>query len=86
MGNRSKVKTRKGQLIHTFGTGAMQINKNGISMITCGLDHWFEDDQGLPLSTGSIGKFVRTDKRLQKKLNVENFLIGNGFKKGTKLN
>lgn len=78
MGNRSKVKTRKGQLIHTFGTGAMQVNKNGISMITCGLDHWFEDDQGAELS--AVGKFTRTDKRLQKKLDVESFRVPPDFK------
>ncbi|EKO3388948.1 DUF1998 domain-containing protein [Vibrio fluvialis] len=79
MGNKSKVKTRKGQLIHTFGPGAMQVNKNGISMITCGLDHWFEDNLGMELSSGSIKKFTRYDKRLQNKLNVETFRVPPDF-------
>lgn len=47
-------------------------------MITCGLDHWFEDEQSVELS--NVGKFVRTDKRLQKKLNVESFRVPPDFK------
>lgn len=70
-----KVNTRKGQIIHTFGPGAMQVNKDGISLIACGLDHWFTEsgtnrklDESLILSKYSI-----TDKRLEKKLGVNGF-------------
>lgn len=79
MGNKSEVKTRKGQLIHTFGTGAMQINKSGISMITCGLDHWFENEEGSELHKNTINKFERVDKRLQNKLNVLAFRVPPDF-------
>ncbi len=80
MGNKSKVKTRKGQLIHTFGTGAMQINKDGVSMITCGLDHWFESDNTqYALDDSTIKKFELTDERLQKKLNVTAFRVPPDF-------
>jgi hypothetical protein len=81
MGNKSKVKTRKGQLIHTFGTGAMQINKDGVSMITCGLDHWFESDntQNI-LDDSTIKKFELSDERLQKKLGVKSFRVPPDFK------
>jgi hypothetical protein len=32
---------RRGQLLYPFGVGAIQVDPNGRSMITCGLDHWF---------------------------------------------
>ncbi|MBY8317178.1 DUF1998 domain-containing protein [Vibrio fluvialis] len=81
MSNKSRVNTRKGQLIHTFGPGAMQINKDGISMITCGLDHWFECDESTePLDRNTIRKFERNDERLKNKLDVKSFRIPPDFK------
>jgi hypothetical protein len=81
MRNDSKVKTRKGQLIHTFGVGAMQTNKDGVAMITCGLDHWFEAESIPPmLDKSSIQKFERVDERLQKKLGVKSFRLPPDFK------
>lgn len=77
MSKKSEVKTRKGQLIHTFGPGAMQINKNGISMIACGLDYWFtKDGTTEPLSSGVISKkYEFTDERLANKLAVDHFRV-----------
>lgn len=76
MGNKSEVRTRKGQLIHTFGPGAMQINKNGISMIACGLDYWFTKDGTIePLSSSTIENYKINDERLAKKLGVHHFRI-----------
>lgn len=77
MSKKSEVKTRKGQLIHTFGPGAMQINKNGISMIACGLDYWFTQDGTLePLSSGVINQQYKfNDERLAHKLGVDHFRI-----------
>lgn len=72
MSKKSEVRTRKGQLIHTFGPGALQVNKHGISMITCGLDYWFtKDGSTTPLSSNLI--ITVEDKRLARKLGVEHF-------------
>jgi hypothetical protein len=72
--SRSEVKTRKSQLIHTFGPGAMQVNKDGISMLACGLDYWFtEAGTSTPVDKGVIEKFIVQDERLAKKLGVKEF-------------
>lgn len=76
MSKKSEVRTRKGQLIHTFGPGAMQINKNGISMIACGLDYWFTKDGTTDsLNHNVIEKYKIDDTRLSKKLGVDHFRI-----------
>lgn len=72
--SKSEVKTRKSQLIHTFGPGAMQVNKDGISMLTCGLDFWFsESGTSTSIDKSAIEKFVVQDERLAKKLGVKEF-------------
>lgn len=74
MSKKSEVKTRKAQLIHTFGPGAMQVNKAGVSMITCGLDYWYADlITKAPLN--KMAKFDLSDKRLENKLGVSRFRI-----------
>ncbi len=74
MSKKSEVKTRKGQLIHTFGPGAMQVNKSGISMIACGLDYWFtQDGTTKSVSPSVITKLSFNDERLEKKLGVNHF-------------
>jgi Domain of unknown function (DUF1998) len=37
---------RRGQLISPFGPGAMMILRDGVSVICCGLDHWFKHESG----------------------------------------
>lgn len=72
--SKSEVKTRKSQLIHTFGPGAMQVNKDGISMLACGLDYWFaESGTSSSIDRAAIEKFVLQDERLAKKLGVKEF-------------
>lgn len=74
MSKESEVKTRKGQLIHTFGPGAMQVNKSGISMIACGLDYWYtENGSKKALDMAIIKKFTLHDQRLEGKLGVSHF-------------
>jgi len=71
-----KVNTRKSQIIHTFGVGAMQVNKEGVSLITCGLDYWFYDHQNQnehPFK--SFKRFTVTDERLKTKLDVSHFMM-----------
>jgi len=62
------VKVRKGQLISTFGPGAMLVDANGISVMTCGTDHWFSDIDDPNL-------YKLEDKRLADRLNVNHFKV-----------
>lgn len=93
MSNKSEVKIRKGQLIHTFGPGAMVINKNGISLMTGGLQYWYtKNATHEKLKDSELDKYKITDERLAKKLNVKYFLlppdsyiVNSGFKTPTPL-
>jgi len=72
--SKSEVKTRKSQLIHTFGPGAMQVNKKGVSMLACGLDYWFsESGTQSYVDSKAIQKYIVQDERLAKKLGVREF-------------
>ncbi len=72
--SKSEVKTRKSQLIHTFGPGAMQVNKDGISMLACGLDYWFaESGTSTSIDKSAVEKFIVQDERLASKLGVKEF-------------
>ena len=35
---------RQGQLIAPFGTGALHVSSEGVSLVTAGLDYWFHAD------------------------------------------
>lgn len=59
---------RRGQLVTPFGVGAMQVLVNGSSVITAGLDHWYENDAG---AVGAVNEFVVSDWRLQERLKVQ---------------
>jgi hypothetical protein len=74
MSKKSEVRTRKGQLIHTFGPGAMQVNKKGVAMIACGLDYWHSDNGNqTPLESAIIKRYTIQDTRLERKLGVSHF-------------
>lgn len=76
MSKQSEVRTRKGQLIHTFGPGAMQVNKDGISIIACGLDYWYTKSGTIEsLNKSLIKRYIFKDSRLAKRLNVDHFRI-----------
>lgn len=73
--SRSEVKVRKGQLIHTFGPGAMVVNKNGISLMTGGLQFWYTKNATYEkLNDNELDAYKINDDRLAKKLNVKYFL------------
>ncbi|SNC59265.1 protein of unknown function [Marinobacter sp. es.048] len=61
---------RKGQLISTFGPGAMVVDARGVSVMTCGLDHWFDESD-----SSSYFRYVLQDNRLAKRLNVQEFRL-----------
>ncbi|MCF8011349.1 MAG: DUF1998 domain-containing protein [Clostridiales bacterium] len=65
---------RRAQLIAPFGVGAMFVARDGISLITCGLDHWYERE-----STSNenidINEFKINEWRLEKRLKVDHFRL-----------
>lgn len=74
---------RRGQLIAPFGVGAMVMMRGGVSLVTAGLDHWFErEDPDLP-SIDLEEFFVRED-RLAKQLGVHHFYQPPDYRKPRK--
>lgn len=68
-------KIRRAQLIAPFGPGAMHAMKNGISVVTAGLDHWFKDKDGEEADITQIQKCKETviEPRLAEMLDVDHF-------------
>jgi hypothetical protein len=63
----STGRIRRAQLVTPFGVGAMSILVNGTSVVTAGLDHWYEADDPADLY---IDEFVVDDWRLRERLKV----------------
>lgn len=63
---------RRAQLVTPFGVGAMSVLVNGTSVITAGLDHWFEDDGS---STLVLDEYQEHDWRLEARLHVSEFRL-----------
>lgn len=63
----STGRIRRAQLVAPFGVGAMSVLVNGTSVITAGLDHWFNADRRSDLHTD---EFVVDEWRLQERLRV----------------
>lgn len=59
-------KIRKGQMISTFGPGAIHVDSRGVSLLTSGIDGWFDGE-------GDIEPYKLDDERLAKRLNVDHF-------------
>jgi hypothetical protein len=66
---------RRAQLIAPFGVGAMVIVRDGTSLITCGLDHWYEkedDAEGVPVDPS---EYMFDEWRLEQQLRVDHFRL-----------
>ena len=63
---------RRAQLVTPFGVGAMSVLVNGTSVITAGLDHWYEVDD---LNTLALEEYVEHDWRLESRLRVREFRL-----------
>lgn len=63
---------RRAQLVTPFGVGAMSVLVNGTSVITAGLDHWYEVDD---LSTLALEEYTEHDWRLEARLRVKEFRL-----------
>jgi hypothetical protein len=61
---------RRAQLIAPFGVGAMVVVRDGLSLITAGLDHWYKREDG---GQGDIREFKEEEWRLSRQLGVNHF-------------
>ena len=63
---------RRAQLVTPFGVGAMSILVDGTSVITAGLDHWYEVDDH---NTLALEEYIEHDWRLEARLRVKEFRL-----------
>ena len=63
---------RRAQLVTPFGVGAMSVLVNGTSVVTAGLDHWYEADEA---STLAMEEYQEHDWRLEARLRVSEFRL-----------
>jgi hypothetical protein len=73
---------RRSQLIAPFGTGAMIVVREGASLISCGLDHWYKSEFG-ETSTELLDttEFKIEEWRLQRLLRVNHFRTPSDFRR-----
>ena len=70
---------RRAQLVSPFGVGAMSVLVNGTSVITAGLDHWYQPDDA---STMALEEYQEHDWRLEARLQVSEFRLPPDFRRG----
>lgn len=68
----SESPIRRGQLIVPFGVGSLYVGKDGVGMISAGLDHWYKKHDTNQL-TEDIDEFRFNEWRLEKRLKVNHF-------------
>ena len=77
----AKNPVRRAQLIAPFGVGAMMVLQDGISVISAGLDHWYERQDGARASQEiNITNFRIEEWRLQQRLGVDHFRLPPDFR------
>lgn len=73
---------RRAQLIAPFGVGAMLVVRDGTSLITAGLDHWYKREDGSEAEDTS--EFRVDEWRLAQSLGVDHFRLPPEFRKPNK--
>jgi len=72
---------RRAQLVAPFGVGALSVVRDGSSVITCGIDHWYEREQGDENGqTIDVNEFRIEEWRLQRRLGVDHFRLPPDFR------
>lgn len=67
---------RRAQLIAPFGVGAMVVVRDGTSLISCGLDHWYEKEERSEVgSSPDLSEYMFEEWRLQGQLRVNHFRL-----------
>ena len=72
---------RRAQLVAPFGVGAMSVLVDGTSIITAGLDHWYEVDDG-DLPAEVVEEYREHDWRLEARLCVKEFRLPPDYRPG----
>jgi hypothetical protein len=73
---------RRSQLISPFGVGSTFVLPDGVSVITCGLDHWFDRETGtLDEREVDTSEFVLREWRLERRLGVSEFRLPPDFRR-----
>jgi len=65
---------RRAQLIAPFGVGALVVGRDGVGLISGGLDHWYENEDGNNEGIDT-NEFQFEEWRLQKVLKVNHFRL-----------
>ena len=72
---------RRAQLVAPFGVGALSVVRDGTSVITCGIDHWYEREKGDDSGrTIDVNEFRIEEWRLQRRLGVDHFRLPPDFR------
>ncbi|MEQ8974164.1 MAG: DUF1998 domain-containing protein [Coleofasciculus sp. C1-SOL-03] len=69
---------RRAQLIAPYGVGAMIVVRDGTSLITAGLDHWYERENGR--DDVDLSEFRVEEWRLAQQLGVDHFRLPPDFR------
>ena len=69
---------RRAQLIAPFGVGGLVVTRDGISVISAGLDQWYKREDGSEIS--SIEEFIIHEWRLERRLRVSHFRLPPDFR------
>ena len=73
---------RRAQLIAPFGVGSLSVVRDGSSVVTCGIDHWYEREQGDDSAQSvDINEFRVEEWRLQQRLGVDHFRLPPDFRR-----
>lgn len=64
---------RRAQLIAPFGVGALVVGRDGVGLVSGGLDHWYEMED--PTADVDQDEFVISEWRLQRILRVDHFRL-----------
>lgn len=71
-----KFPVRRSQLISPFGVGALQVVRDGSSVITAGLDHWYEREDGdNDPRLLDLDEFKLQEWRLEQLLGTDYFML-----------
>ena len=68
---------RRAQLVAPFGVGAMSVLVDGTSIITAGLDHWYQADD-----PDRLEEYREHDWRLEARLRVKEFRLPPDYRRG----
>ena len=74
---------RRAQLLAPFGPGALHTLKNGISVITGGLDHWYKSNDGPMAGDEQLAEWKIHEWRLERMLGVDHFRLPPEYRKFT---